>query len=385
MVDARRMVRRHFGRHHHPAQRALAQALSMIVWPLAVVVHLLQMRLFCGPEEMPIRRAPGAIWAAVRHNILPGEYYAYALWQSERRMNIDSYLYSHEAARIFEFLNQPLQGDPIGDKLAFHEMCIANAVPTPAVLAAFAPTGRLLQFQSGHPPERDLFVKPRVGLAGQGTERFRWRGGAFESECGRRMRPQDLVDHLVARARREKRTLLVQPNLSNHPDLRVETNGALATARLVTGHSTDGDVVAIFGFIYFGRSDRITAQHGHVALIDVESGRLVPAPVQARLDAKSPNPQVSSLPDWHAALQHARVAHRACSNIAFVGWDIAFTDRGPMLLEGNANWSADEYQSLTGKPLGHTQFAQVLATHLQEFQSNNKWSSAAAPGSGSGA
>ena len=175
---------------------------------------------------------------------------------------------------------RPLQLDPIGDKLAFYEMCKAHALPTPAVLAAFAPTGKLLEFQSGQPPEHDLFVKPRVGLAGDGAERFRWRGDAFESERGRRMRREDLVDYLVARARNEKRTLLVQPNLSNHPDLRLETNGALATARLVTGQSTDGDVVAIFGFIYFARSDRITAQHGHVALIDVASGRLVPAPVE---------------------------------------------------------------------------------------------------------
>ena len=202
MVAARRMIRRHFGRDHHPAQRALARALTMTAWPLAVLIHLWQIRRFSGPKEMPIRRAPGAIWAAMRHNILPGEYYAYALWQPERRMNIDNYLYSHEAARIFKLLNRPLQNDPIGDKLAFYEMCKMHALPSPAVLAAFAPTGKLLEFQSGQPPELDLFVKPRVGLAGHGAERFRWRGGAFESECGRRMGRQDLVDHLAARARK---------------------------------------------------------------------------------------------------------------------------------------------------------------------------------------
>jgi hypothetical protein len=370
MVTARRMVRRHFGRDHNPAQRALARALTMTAWPLAVLVHLWQMRRFRGPEEMPIRRAPGAIWTAMRHNILPGEYYAYALWRPERRMNIDNYLYSHEAARLFKLLNRPLQIDPIGDKLAFYEMCKTHALPSPAVLAAFAPTGRLLEFQSGQPPEQDLFVKPRVGLAGQGAERFRWCGGAFESERGRRVRREDLSDYLLTRARNEKRTLLVQPNLSNHPDLRLETNRGLATARLVTGHSTDGDVVAIFGFIYFARTDQITAQHGHVALIDVASGRVVLAPVKHGSGANGLNPQADDadmqliLPDWHAVLEYAKVAHRVCSNFAFVGWDLAFSGDGPMLLEGNANWSADEYQSLTGEPLGHTKFATVLAARL---------------------
>ena len=74
------------------------------------------------------------------------------------------------------------------------------------------------------------------------------------------------------------------------------------------------------------------------------------------------------LPDWDAVLRYAKVAHRACSNFVFVGWDMAFTDHGPMLLEGNANWSADEYQSLSGEPLGHTKFADILAARLEEHK-----------------
>ena len=80
-------------------------------------------------------------------------------------MNIDNYLYSNEAPRLFKVLNRPSQPDPIGDKLAFHEMCKAHALPTPAVLAAFAPTGKLLDFESGRPPKHDLFVKARTGSA----------------------------------------------------------------------------------------------------------------------------------------------------------------------------------------------------------------------------
>jgi hypothetical protein len=372
MVAARRLIRRQFGRDHHPTQRALAQAWTLAAWPLAVLMHLWQIRYFWGPEQVPIRRAPGAIWAAMRHNILPGEYYAYALWQPERRRNIDNYLYSHEAPRLFKLLNRSAQPDPIDDKLAFYEMCKAHALPTPAVLAAFAPTGSLMEFGCGGPPERDLFVKPRVGLAGNGAERFSWRGGTFVSNAGCEIRLEGLGGYLGTRARNEKQTLLVQPVLSNHPDLRV-TNAALATARLVTGHTTDGEVVAIFGFMYFARCTRITAQHGRVALIDVASGLLMP--LQKNSGAKSANDQVDAagtwgattlvLPDWRAALRCAKIAHRACSNIAFVGWDIAFTNQGPMLLEGNANWSADEYQSLTGAPLGHTKFAEILAMHLR--------------------
>ena len=371
MVAARRMVRRHFGRDHHPAQRALARALTMTAWPLAVLIHLWRIRRFSGPKEMPIRRAPGAIWAAMRHNILPGEYYAYALWRPERRMKIDNYLYSHEAARIFKLSTDRCR--TIRSATSWHSMRCARCTRflarqswrhslQPASCWSFSLDSR-----------RSLICSSSHALGSPGMVPSGFAGAGALLRASAAVAWGDRIWLTTSQRARvnEKRTLLVQPNLSNHPDLRVQTNGALATARLVTGHSTDGDVVAIFGLIYFARSDRITVQHGRVALIDVASGRLVPAPLEDGTGARNSNPQADDarcdfmLPDWQAAVQHAKVAHRACSNIAFVGWDIAFTDHGPMLLEGNANWTADEYQSLTGEPLGHTQFATVLATRLR--------------------
>jgi hypothetical protein len=168
--------------------------------------------------------------------------------------------------------------------------------------------------------------------------------------------------------------LLVQPVLLNHPDLHVETNAALATARLVTGRSADGGVVPIYGFIYFARPNSITAKGGDIALIDVAAGRLMSAPLKGICGAKlfsyrQFTDDDFTLPDWDAVLLYSKVAHRACSNFIFVGWDVALTDRGPMLLEGNAGWSADEYQSLTGEPLGNNaEFTEILAAGLRGCQ-----------------
>ena len=147
-------------------------------------------------------------------------------------MNVDNYLYSNECARLFKVLNRPSRPDPINDKLAFHEMCRAHAIPTPAVLAAFAPAGRLVDFESGRPPQHDLFVKASTG--GSRAERFRWRGIDFESNRGCRLKPEDLGGYLADRARTENLTLLVQPVLSNHPDLRVPAEWSLGYGKV--GH-----------------------------------------------------------------------------------------------------------------------------------------------------
>jgi hypothetical protein len=212
-----------------------------------------------------------------------------------------------------------------------------------------------------------LFVKARVGLGGEGAERLCWDGTTFKSNRGHHISPEEVSGYLAERARNEKRILLVQPALSNHPDLRAESNEALVSARLVTGRSTAGHVLAIFGVIHFPQCDRITAHRNYVALIDVENGRLIPAPSQdspGTLIYRYRQTDCDTLPDWNAALQHVKAAHQVCSNFAFIGWDLAFTEHGPMLLEGNANWCADTYQSLRGTPLGDTKFAAILTTRL---------------------
>jgi Sugar-transfer associated ATP-grasp len=370
MVAARRMARRQFGRNHHPVYRALAQVLAAIAWPPAVLINLCRTLYFREPEEAPIKQVPGALWAAMRHNIEPGEYYAYALWQPNRKVNIDNYLYSKEGLRLFKVLNRPTQPNPVDDKLAFYEMCKAHALPCPEILAVFTPTKKLMEFECGCAPLRDLFVKPRVGAASDGAEHFRWQGVVFESERGCRLKPEDLGGYLATRASTENRTLLVQPALSNHPGLGVGGHTYLATARLVTGLPADGNVIPIFGsFTYFTRASGQTVGR-RVALIDVASGRLTWAPRELA-GVKRWIPQLDNgsddtlmLPDWDTVLRHTKVAHQACRNFVFVGWDAVFTELGPMLLEGNLNWTAADYQRLRGEPLGYTKFADILASRL---------------------
>jgi hypothetical protein len=317
-----------------------------------------------------LKHIPGALWAAIRYNILPSEYYAYGLWHPDRRINIDNYLYANEAPRLFKVLNQRSPVDPITDKLAFYELCKAHGIPSPEVLAAFAPTGKLMDFQSGLPPQHDLFIKARAAGAGVGAERFRWDGALFQSNRGDQLTREDLGGYLANRARKENLTLLVQPALSNHPAIGANPHEALATARLVTGRSIDGDVTPIFCFILFGLSDKITAHSNCVTLIDVAKGRLMPAPPQNNPGMlryqyrRFGSNDAPTLPEWDAALRHVKAAHEACSNFVFIGWDVAFTPEGPMILEGNANWSAATHQSLRGEPLGLTKFAEILRMQL---------------------
>jgi hypothetical protein len=138
---------------------------------------------------------------------------------------------------------------------------------------------------------------------------------------------------------------------------------------LITGRSDGGNVSPIVGFTYFSEDDRIPTQNFLVALIDVASGRLTSVPQKfsdttAHEEFDDASDDACTLPDWNSVLHYTTAAHQACCNFVFVGWDVAFTLQGPMLLEGNVNWCADEYQRLRGEPLGHTKFADILEGKL---------------------
>jgi hypothetical protein len=149
--------------------------------------------------------------------------------------------------------------------------------------------------------------------------------------------------------------MLVQPLLRNHSSLCVRNNATLEPARLVTGRLLDGTVSPIYGAFYFDRDGRSGQIKDRAALVDVSSGELIGEALNGR----------RTLPDWPNAVRGALAAHIACADFAFVGWDIALTDEGSVLLEGNANWCADEFQALSGQPLGNTVFSDILTNRLQ--------------------
>ena len=72
----------------------------------------------------------------------------------------------------------------------------------------------------------------------------------------------------------------------------------------------------------------------------------------------------SMLPFWQESMELVRLAHAtAFARFAFLGWDIALTKDGPILLETNSGWGAIFHQMLDG-PLGHTAFSHLVSQYV---------------------
>jgi Sugar-transfer associated ATP-grasp len=71
-----------------------------------------------------------------------------------------------------------------------------------------------------------------------------------------------------------------------------------------------------------------------------------------------------TVPFWHESIELVRRAHAAAfRQFPFLGWDVALTKDGPILLETNWGWSAIFHQMLDG-PLGHTAFSRLVGQYV---------------------
>jgi len=133
---------------------------------------------------------PAAFWTAMRNNVRADDFFAYELWRSPNKSNIDNYLYFWEMTRIFKSINRVAQPDVTNDKLAFHQLCRNHGMPSAPIIAV-SPSLKTeaLQF-----PQRDLFIKPRFGPSGLSRGYLRWTGEAFENEIGQTLLAENLVD-----------------------------------------------------------------------------------------------------------------------------------------------------------------------------------------------
>ena len=71
-----------------------------------------------------------------------------------------------------------------------------------------------------------------------------------------------------------------------------------------------------------------------------------------------------SLPPWAAVKALALAAHAAFPTMASVGWDIAITDAGPILVEGNAVWGVDLPQLAHRMQLGDSVIPECIVERL---------------------
>jgi hypothetical protein len=370
------------------AERALLVLRILVGWPFVTVAMIAACTGVNGAVTRkrfgrPIwRQVSDQIGLAIRHSVPPPWYYIFGLWDDAKRKQAHLYIFRYETKRaIYRFLRAHLRGSAraLVDKLEFDRRCRKHGLPV-ATLVAIVRDGAI---EGNRPlPEADLFVKPVSGRGGSGAERWEWiASNRYRNHRGEEYTETELVALLSERSL--ENPLLVQQRVRNHPDLLEMTTGALATARVMTVRNERDEFEVGFAVFRTGFAPDSPVDNYHagglVMAIDLDTGELGQAsgggstgmPRVANLVRCDVHPVTGArirgrkLPCWNEVKQLAIRAHGSFAGMAVVGWDIAITAEGPILIEGNSGPDVDLMQVGHQAPIGNTRVAAALAHHLK--------------------
>ncbi len=327
------------------------------------------------------RQVAEQVWLRLRYGLPPDVYYSFRLFLPRFRRQASAFIQWKELGPLHLQLNcRTCSGEArvLKDKARFATWCTARGVPTVPVLASFENgqvTPHVWDGGEAPLPRRDLFSKNAD--QGWGLESTRWRhvgAGRYEG-AGGEVSQDGLLETL--RERSSKMALILQECYANHASIAGLSSGGLSTIRLVTMRLPGGAPEPLFAAMRMptgGSAVDNFSTSGLGAPIDLETGRLgsaLPKYPHAGSLRYTHHPDTGhpiagfQLPRWNEIIELGLRAHEAFPEMPSVGWDIAFTERGLLVLEGNEGWGADVIQITHERPLRDTLFQPYYDAWMQ--------------------
>jgi Sugar-transfer associated ATP-grasp len=344
----------------HPAwKRLAAKVLTTTLWPISAAKLAIQngIDLRAPPSKML-----DAWWLAMSHNVPPVEYFAYRLWEGDRRERLDDYLYWTECGPALAALNRAsgLRSGPtpVQDKRLFSDFCAQLGLPTPTVYAVWE--GGSVQGNNDL-PRHDIWLKPTQSSGGTGAERWNLCGKEYRRHDDI-LTPDQMTAHIAEHSRSHRETL-VQQVIRAHVEHEPLIGVAPLCARILTGRRRSGIVETLDAMAVWPRDGAEITQGGHIAMIDIGSGCLGEV-FEASNAWPSRQMEGRILPNWSSVLDYVQRGHANLTDFAFLGWDVAFGREGPVLLETNSGWGSFHFQVVPDRPIADTAFASIAAEYL---------------------
>nr|ART36149.1 B349 [uncultured bacterium] len=212
------------------------------------------------------------------------------------------------------------------------------------------------------------FAKPAVSYLGYSA--FLFDGYDAETDTLRMRNGQTMtLDAFAARFGGKDGGMIFQTLMRPHPDLAERIGSRLSTARLVIIGKGDDRALFVAGIrLPVGNKMTDNIQGGKsgtlLGRLDYETGAITElfSGFGLNLTRTDKHPDTGMplvgfrVPDWRPALDMALAASRTFEGLPVQGWDVAFTDNGPVLVECNATGSVHLPQLALGKGLAQPEF-----------------------------
>lgn len=192
--------------------------------------------------------------------------------------------------------------------------------------------------------EKALFLKPIDLCQGKGCMKLQTadsEGGLLVD--GRFTEWDELKDKF------ENEPFIVEELVRAHPQLSAFSPSSLNTLRVVTMYTPGGKIETLFSLFRMGVGGSSIDNwcSGGLCVKINSDGKLASEAFFEDLSKgrreRHPDTGISfagvQIPFYKESIELALKAHRACPQMFSVGWDIAVTEHGPLIQEGNVHWA----------------------------------------------
>jgi hypothetical protein len=289
----------------------------------------------------------------------------YHLFQFESRNRKDFREYMDETVapllkhRFYKSLWNDSYSSLVNDKHLFHCLCRYHGIPVPelhGLCAGGLPGGDgpcLAKIMDEKGIDRAI-LKPRHGVQGKGIYFARRNGREIElrpasSPKGPPRGAADLPEG----------EFVIQEVIGQHPHLESMNPFSLNTIRVITLLTREGGVEFLAAMLRTSSARTAVANFslgGVVVGVDLETGRLKDRGFQKT----SPSEELRrhpltgvvfegfEVPYWKEVKETAAQAQRVFSELKAIGWDLAVSPSGPVMIEGNIEWGTTGIQATNG-------------------------------------
>lgn len=316
----------------------------------------------------------------ISRGFTPLEFYLYGFYQKGKSAR--GYVPNRWIEREFRAKLNPMPyAGLVKNKLLFFHFYSRRNLPVPRVLGLFHPefgtTREDTYLRSLYDLEkllkeaecRYLVAKPPCSLGGKGMMLLE-RAAPDELrnlETSEIFNIEGFFDRLRSditnRQPREDSCTgyLLQEYVKCHPSMNPLGGRALNTVRIATLKDARGAVHLDFAMVRIARPDAVTDnlhRGGVVAGIELSTGRINDVTYGYETDEgpwveRKPKDVGSLFPDrkvpqWGRMVETVIKFHAVLEGVRSIGWDVALSEHGPVVIEGNDNWDMVIAQIIDG-------------------------------------
>ena len=283
----------------------------------------------------------------------PKSYYLLRLYNWPRSSWLE-FVYPQEARYWQSAQNMVSQAESLfklRNKQVFANYCLENGVEVVAFIDHIK-RGIILSekrvFSYG-----DCFIKPTDANALRGCMRLvlseqacRLSGWSLTKRWIQDYQKNSIVERIQTVV--DKHDIVIQPLLKNHSalDVLADSYQDIITVRVISCVADGGRADVVFAALEVPNKED---SGWDTYDIDLTQGRLLSLdPLLISLIQEKENIIQPFWPKIETMTQHA---HSYFSDVKTIAWDLAITEHGPLIIEGNWGWSPLLPQRIMGKPL----------------------------------